>query len=114
MRQGSSSYETSTLYLLGPGCQACAVILLEREPDTDEYVMEDLGRFGGVGTEKTDEVEAVGREGVVEVKGHLLTGEPACYPTVHLEIPEHLTDLWKLANIKVWLRVGRELDEALQ
>lgn len=45
--------------------------------------MEDLGRFGGVGTEKTDEVEAVGREGVVEVKGHLLTGEPACYPTVH-------------------------------
>jgi hypothetical protein len=51
---------------------------------------------------RLDEVEAIGREGVVEVESHLLTSEPTHYPAVYLETPEHFTDLGKLASVKVW------------
>jgi len=50
-----SSYEASALYLLRSGCPAYGVVLLEREPNTNECVMEDLNGFEGVGAEKTDE-----------------------------------------------------------
>ena len=77
-------------------------------------MVERLDGFEGVGAEKADEVEAVGREGVVELQSDLLTGEPANDPAVYLESPEHLADLGKLASIEVWQGVRRELVEALQ
>ena len=76
--------------------------------------MEDPDGFEGISPEKTDEVEAVGGEGVVEVEGHFFISEPVYCPAVHLETPEHRTDLGELASIKVWLGFGRELAEALQ
>jgi hypothetical protein len=38
-------------------------------------VIEDPDGFEGISPEKTDEMEAVGREGVVEVGGHLLANQ---------------------------------------
>jgi hypothetical protein len=87
---------------------------LRGEPDTNECVIEDPDGFEGISPEKTDEMEVVGREGVVEVGGHFFIGEPAYYPAVHLETPEHRTSLGELASIKVWQGVGCELAEALQ
>lgn len=76
-------------------------------------MMKGLDRLEGIGTEETDEVEAVGREGVVEIEGYLLPREPTYYPAIYLEAPEHLTDFRKLTSVKVWEGVGRELAEAL-
>jgi len=85
--EGGSSYEASALYLFGPGCPACGVILFERESDTNECVMEDSDGFEGISPEKTDKVEAVGGDGVVEVGGHFFISKPVYYPAVHLEAP---------------------------
>lgn len=70
--------------MLGSGCPACGVVLLERTPNTDECVVEGPDRLEGIGAEEAEE-EAIGGEGVVELEGNLLTGEPAHYSAVHLE-----------------------------
>jgi hypothetical protein len=81
----SLSYKASAIDLLGPRRSSCRVVLFKGEPNTDECLMEDPDRLKGICTEEADGVEGVGREGVVEIEGYLLTREPTFYPAVSLE-----------------------------